>query len=125
MCNFLLSLYIIDKTLHQSDIRKIVKELYEVRAKSRMLGLVLGLPKSTVEAIHMQWRDPADQLLQVIAEFLQKERPTWRVIINALMSPVIREHALARKIEAKYTQNGEKAMYNTYLSILHWIPRSC
>ena len=103
-----------DSTLHESDTRIIYEELYEVRAKSKMLGLVLGLEKSTVDAIGAEYRDPADQLVQVIAEFLKQAEPgtTWRVIVNALRSPLIGMHALAKKIEAKYsivpaTKSGE------------------
>ena len=101
-----------DSTLDESDIYDIYGELYDVRANSMALGLALGVPKSTVDAIHVQYRHLTDQLVQVITEFLeQKEpRPTWRVIVKALRSPLIREHRLARKIEAKYTENGEKTM---------------
>ena len=109
-----------DTTLTRRDLVGVAEELYEVgakelvdvRTKSKMLGLVLGLEKPAVEVIHMLYRNPADQLVQVIAVFLrQKEpRPTWRVIVKALRSPLIRAHGLARKIEAKYTENGEKTM---------------
>ena len=97
-----------DTTLTRRDLVGVAEELVGVGAKWMLLGLVLGLPKSTVEEIHVQYRDQADQLLHVIAEFLeQKEtRPTWRVIINALRSPLIGEHALAEKIEAIVPQIG-------------------
>ena len=100
-----------DSTLDVSDIRKINEELFDVRAKWKLLGLVLGLPKSTVDGIHKHYEDQADQLRRVIAVFLeQKEpRPTWMVIVKALRSPLINENALARKIEERYssTQFGE------------------
>ena len=103
-----------DSTLDESDIYDIYDELYDVRASSMALGLALGVPKPTVEAIHMDYRDRGEQLLHVIAEFLkQKEpRPTWRVIVSALRSPLITARVLAKKIEVKYsivlaTQCGE------------------
>ena len=101
-----------DTTLTRRDIIRVAEELYELRAKWKILGLVLGLRTSTVDAIDVEWRDTADQFIQVIDVFLKQvePRPTWRVIVNALRSPLIRDHGLARKIEAKYTENGEKTM---------------
>ena len=104
-----------DTTLTRRDLVGVAEELYyDVRAKSKILGLVLGLEKSTVDAIGAEYRDPADQLVQVIAEFLEQKEPTptWRVIVNALRSRLIDMNALAEKIEAKYsivpaTQSGE------------------
>ena len=96
-----------DTTLTMRDLVGVAEELVDVGTKSKMLGLVLGLEKSTVEAIHMDYRDPGDQLLHVIAEFLKQAEPipTWRVIVSALRSPLIRARGLAREIEAKYTQS--------------------
>ena len=102
-----------DTKLTRRDIIRVAEELFDVRNNSRTLGLVLGLEKSVVDAIHVD-RRLTGQLLQVIAEFLErkKPRPTWRVIVNALRSPLIGEHGLARHIEAKYsvvpaTKSGE------------------
>ena len=103
-----------DTTLTRRDLVGVAEELFDVRNNSRTLGLVLGLEMSTVDAIHVEYRRLTGQLLQVIAEFLRqkKPRPTWRVIVKALRSPLIEEHLLAGKIEAKYsivpaTQSGE------------------
>ena len=98
-----------DTTLTTRDLVGVAEELLVgVQAKSRMLGRVLGLPQSTVDAIHEHYDD---QLLNVIAEFLeQKEtRPTWRVIINALRSPLIGEHVLANKIERRRKHSGKRS----------------
>ena len=95
-----------DTILTRRDLVGVAEELLVgVGTKSRMLGLVLGLQKPAVEEIHMQWRDPGDQLRHVIAVFLrQKEtRPTWRVIVKALRSPLIEEHALAKEIERRHS----------------------
>ena len=100
-----------DTTLTRRDIIRVAEELFDVRNNSRTLGLVLGLEKSVVD---VEYRRLTDQLLQVIAEFLERKepRPTWGVIVNALRSPLIGMHALAEEIEAKYsivpaTKSGE------------------
>ena len=43
-------------------------------------------------------------LLKVISEFLNEvgSRPTWRVIVDALRSPVVRLHQLANEVEAAH-----------------------
>ena len=67
-----------------------------------MLSLKLGLPFHDVEGIQSNYHDPRDRLLKVITEFLKKEQtaPTWRVLVDALRSPVVNLPALAKRVEA-------------------------
>ena len=71
--------------------------------KSYVLGLKLKLSQHVVEAIHKEL--PSDEcLLQILIKFLQQAepRPTWRVIVDALKSPVVGLTALARRVEAAH-----------------------
>ena len=67
-----------------------------------MFGLKLNLPVHEVEAICARYSDPRTRLLHIIIDFLEQAepRPTWRVIVNALRSPIVNLTALARKVEA-------------------------
>ena len=69
-----------------------------------MLGLMLNLPLREVEAIFTKYSDPRDRLLHIIIAFLRQAepRPTWRVIVGALRSPIVNRPspALAKKVEA-------------------------
>ena len=67
-----------------------------------MLGLMLNLPVREVEAIFTKYSDPCDRLLHIIIAFLRQAepRPTWRVIVGALRSPIVNLTALARRVEA-------------------------
>ena len=69
-----------------------------------MLGLMLNLPLREVEAIFAMYSDPRDRLLHIIIAFLRQAepRPTWRVIVGALRSPVVNQTALAEIVEAAH-----------------------
>ena len=103
-----------DRTLNQSDVAEVVREILDVQTKSETLGRVLKLSKAKVESIHHQSRDNQIYLFGVIDEFVTQlePRPTWRVIVNALRDPLIGQTRLAGEIEKKHcpslppTKNG-------------------
>ena len=91
-----------DETLTPDDAADVFEELLPAQNKSYELGLKLKLPQHVVEAIHKEL--PSDKcLLQILIKFLeQAERPTWRVIVDALKNPVVGLTALARRVEAAH-----------------------
>ena len=93
-----------DATLTMRDLVGVAEELYELRAKLKILGLVLGLPEPTVDAIQVQYRDLTEQLLEVIAKFLQlvEPRPTWRVIVDVFRNPIVTQPAM--EVEAAHSR---------------------
>jgi hypothetical protein len=90
----------VDETLTPDDAADVFEELLPAQNKSYELGLKFKLPQHVVEAIHKEL--PSDKcLLQILIKFLeQAERPTWRVIVDALKNPVVGLTALARRVEA-------------------------
>ena len=62
----------------------------------------LKLEIHEIEAIHEKYLDPRDRLLHIILAFLRRAepRPTWRVIVDALRSPIVNLTALAERVEA-------------------------
>ena len=90
-----------DETLTPDDAADVFEELLPAQNKSYELGLKFKLPQHVVEAIHSK-ELPSDKcLLQILIKFLeQAERPTWRVIVDALKNPVVGLTALARRVEA-------------------------
>ena len=90
--------------LAPEDAVDILEKLLPAQNKSYELGLKLKLQQHEVEAIHMKYSDPRECLLQIIITFLRKvdPRPTWRVIIQALRSPVVDLPTLARRVEAAH-----------------------
>ena len=94
----------IDETLSPDDAVHILEEILPAKNHSYVLGLKLGLPQHVVDGIHSKEMEPERYLLKVISEFLNEvgSRPTWRVIVDALRSPVVRLHQLAREVEAAH-----------------------
>ena len=82
----------------------VLEELLPAQNKSYQLGLKLKLPQYAVEAIHSKDLPPEKYLFRVLIKFLQQvePRPTWRVIVQALRSPVVDLPALAKAIEAAH-----------------------
>ena len=95
---------IFDKTLTPDDAVDVTEKLLPAQNKSYMLGLKLKLPQHEVEAIHLRYTEPRYHLLHVIMKFLNQEEPgpTWRVIVEALRSPLVGESALAKEIESDF-----------------------
>ena len=89
--------------LDHDDVPQIASELCQVQTKSKTFGRVLGLPKVTVDSVHQQNSDPQECLFGVLDEFVKQVEPppTWRVILEALRSPNIRQGNLAQQIEKK------------------------
>ena len=92
----------------------------DAQNQSEMLGRVLKLPKSTVDAILKQYSDPKDQLFHVIDEFVKQVEPTltWRVIADAVRHPLVGIPNVAKRIEEKHcsvslNKNGEQYNFTT------------
>ena len=90
--------------LSQNDDVEIVEELLPAKNKSVFLARKLKLPYYTVDALEKQYTDPQERLYHIIAEFLKgvEPRPTWRVILDALRSPVVNLPRLAEDIERRH-----------------------
>ena len=93
-----------DETLTPDDLMDIFEELLPAQNQSYTLGIKLRLNPYVLDDIHQNTRRPSDRLLGVIMTFLKNSdpRPTWRVIINALRSPVVGLKVLADQVEAAH-----------------------
>ena len=93
-----------DDILGASNAVEIIEAILPAQSRSFELGLKLGLSPHTLTSIQSTHAEPRQRLLYVILEFLKQvnPRPTWRVIINALKSPLIDFPRLAETIEAAH-----------------------
>lgn len=91
-----------DETLTVKDYRVLVEDLYEVSDKPEALGIALNLPQSTLDEIFAR-SQLCDRFLEVISNFVEHEeqRPTWRILLNALRNPLINNPRLAERIEKR------------------------
>ena len=97
-----------DETLSPDDAVHILDVILPAKNHSHILGIKLGLPKHVVDGIHSRDLKPEGYLLEVIYEFLNEvgSRPTWRVIVDALRSPVVRLNQLGNEVETAHFPNA-------------------
>ena len=85
----------------------VCEELVEVRAKWRPIGLKLGLTSGTLAAIEQEKSKTFDRLEEVLLDWLRVTiGASWKQVIDALRSALVREIQLAEKLELKYCSPG-------------------
>ena len=93
------------KTSDQDEVIDIVEGMLDAKNKSQLLAEKLKLPKHVIDEIHKKQHSEAlEWLYEVIHEFVNRLEPglTWRLIIQALRSPLIDLPLLANKMERKH-----------------------
>jgi len=90
------------------DLRVLMKELNDVRAKWYNIGLQLGVSVGTLKAIEKQYlNDPSDCLRETLTTWLISTAPTWTTIFDALN--VVGEVRLVADLQHKYCSQQEMA----------------
>ena len=91
----------IDAALSEDNTVQVAELLEPAKNHSFELGLKLNLPFAEVEAIHKDYSSQHNRFIRIIIKFLQNAEPaaTWRVIIDALRSPLVGLNGLARRVE--------------------------
>ena len=85
------------------DLPKVFEILYSITPSYVNFGLKLNVPLNNINIIEMQYGNPCDRLLQILDYRLnQLPRLTWHDIVQALRSPTVQQHDLARTIESQY-----------------------
>ena len=113
----------IERELNTDDCMQILEELLPAQNRSKLLARKLKLQEHTVQTIHNSYTDKTECLCQVILEFLNQvePRPTWRVILDALRSPVVNLPRLAQDIEKRHgfstTVNESTLRLGTYTCV--------
>ena len=89
-----------------------------MRAKWYILGLQLKLSTGTLDAIKAQFRNPRDQLLEMLKTWLTTgDDPTWKNLTDALRSQTVGEIRLAGALEKKYCNvEGKGVDRGTFVS---------
>ena len=90
-----------DETLAGEDEVEILQALLRAKDKAFQLGLALNLPPYEAQSIRDNYTTPEERLTRIIEMFLKQvePRPTWRVIVDALRSPLVNLPRLAKEIE--------------------------
>jgi hypothetical protein len=111
-----------DTTLTANDYRTLYEDLFEVWDKPKALGILLNLPESTLDEILTNNSRSDICLLEILDTFVEQEdqRPTWRIVLDALRNPLINNPRLAERIEKRLsgispTQQGLRNASNAVL----------
>jgi len=90
------------------DLVAVQNAIHSCRTKWYDLGLQLKVPVDTLKTFEIDYQSSSDRLREVITTWLKNgENPTWRAIVEALRSPVIREANLAKKIHQEYCSSAQ------------------
>ena len=89
--------------LTSDDLQEVFEALYSITSNYVPFGMKLNVPLSTIRATEKQYANPCDCLIEIL-DFRLKQLPllTWRDIVQALRSPIVQQHDLARTIESQY-----------------------
>ena len=91
---------------HKTEIpslRELINELHEALPLWYDLGIQLGIRPSNLESIRVDHHTSGRCFIEMLQVWLKTSpQPTWEAIVEALKSPIVEDHILAAKIEAKY-----------------------
>jgi len=90
--------------LSENDLAAVQRKLFAVRTEWYNLGLELGQRPSTLDSIAAKHSsDPAQCFRQVLKLWLNgvNSPPTWQEMVNALKSPTVAQHQLAKQIQTE------------------------
>ena len=96
------------------DLAAVRGALFDVRAKWYHIGVELGLPVSTLDAIRTQFTDLTDCVTEMCSKWLQGTHPspTWDDLIKAVANPFVGNKCLAQKLRATYCPQLEETKTN-------------
>ena len=92
------------------DLAAVRRALFDIRAKWYHIGVELGLPVGTLDAIRTQFTDLTDCVTEMCSKWLKGTHPspTWDDLIKAVESPFVGEICLAQKLRKTYCQGWEE-----------------
>ena len=81
-----------------NDMRHVHEAMYPARPKWYDIGLQLDVPVDTLDSIKGERGDDGDHLRDMLKRWLKRGGATWGALSDALKSPTIGEHQLAKKL---------------------------
>ncbi len=89
--------------LGPNDLVTVLEVLLEVRAQWNDIGLGLGVPPGTLEAIEQDHPNSKRRLTEVLKVWLNSlPDPSWEGLVQALRRPLVGEEVLANKLEMRF-----------------------
>lgn len=91
-----------DDRIGENEFPTVLNELADLPiGKTKELVVQLGVPLSVCDDV--DYRPVEERRLKLLGGWLKtSENTTWSLLVNALNTPVVKEHELAENIRAKY-----------------------
>ena len=105
--------------LTEHHLQYLLQDTIDARAKWYYIGLCLGLPPSTLDAMREDMDTTTDRYTAVIKQWLKTEEATMKKLIEALESKTVKENSLASSLRKKYAKRI--APQNSMLLIINFI----
>ena len=98
--------------LTEHNLKYLLEDTFDARAKWYFIGLSLDLPLSTLDAMREDMDTSQERYTEVIKQWLKTGEATMRKLIDALESKTVKENRLASHLRKKYAkrmapQNGK------------------
>ena len=94
--------------LTSDDLQEVFEAVYTILPNYVVFGMKLNVPLNFIRVTEKQYANPCDCLLQILDYRLKQLPPlTWYEIVQALQSPTVQQHDLARTIESQYITASE------------------
>ena len=81
------------------DLYHVHEAVYRARIRWYNIGLQLGVPVDTLDSIGQEKGDGGDHLCNVLKWWLKRGGATWGALSDALKSPTVEEHQLAKTLD--------------------------
>ena len=87
--------------LFVNDLCHVHVAVHSARTSWYNIGLQLGVPVDTLDSIGQEKGDSGDYLRNMLKKWLKRGGATWKALSDALKSPTVGEHQLAKKLDAR------------------------
>ena len=104
-------MHVIVIALTEQHLRYLLEDTIDAQAMWYCIGLCLGLPLSTLDAIREDMDSTTERYIGVLKHWLKTSEATMKKLSEALESNVVNEKGLALRLRKKYAnkiapQNG-------------------
>jgi len=90
-------------SLSDQDLDAVLEEVMDAKAKWKLIGLKLKVPKGELDSIERDGSDDLNRLMEVLAKWLQsRKNTTWKALADAMGAATVGREDLKQKILKKH-----------------------
>ena len=92
---------VMDPELTVNDLRHVHEAVHPARTSWYDIGLQLQVPVDVLDSIEQENGNDRDRLRNMLKTWLKRGGATWGALSDALKSPTVGEHQLAKKLDIR------------------------